>query len=233
MGLSFPEHSSHQDLLCNNLDLAGMTHGTQSHSLPYTQPDFDAGLAAGMASLGLQGSLMDSLQSTQWQASLPQSQDFLAWDPLASRSPTSGSDTSSQRSGRHGKLRPAGDNLQGPHWQLRLLLCSPTAWHLSSSMLSHSDEGDAGPVLMLLALASVSMPAPSPETSALPLVSAARPVPDPLQGAVPNMRTAVQWDWSHGGIQLYNASSARRSLLAALMEAMVPTGSHDAWQSHG
>ena len=52
-------------------------HGAQSHDLPYAQPDFDAGLAAGMASLGLQGSLMDDLQCTQWQARLLQPQTFL------------------------------------------------------------------------------------------------------------------------------------------------------------
>ena len=45
-------------------------HGAQSHTLPYTQPGFDASLAAGMASLGLQGSLIDNLHSTQWQASV-------------------------------------------------------------------------------------------------------------------------------------------------------------------
>ena len=74
MGLSFPEHSSHQELLCNNLDLAGIAqHGAQGHSLPYTQPGFDASLAAGMASLGLQGSYIDNLHSTQWQARLLQS----------------------------------------------------------------------------------------------------------------------------------------------------------------
>ena len=48
-------------------------HGAQGHSLPYAQPGFDASLAAGMASLGLQGSLIDNLHSTQWQARLLQS----------------------------------------------------------------------------------------------------------------------------------------------------------------
>ncbi|CAK0732396.1 hypothetical protein CVIRNUC_000126 [Coccomyxa viridis] len=85
LGLSFPEHSSHQELLCNNLDLAGIAqHGAQGHSLPYTQPSFDASLAAGMASLGLQGSYIDNLHSTQWQD--PMMQANLMANPMPEES---------------------------------------------------------------------------------------------------------------------------------------------------
>jgi hypothetical protein len=56
-----------QGLLCNDMGLPGMGQQPGHGQLPYGHAGLDPSLAASMANLGLQGSLMDSLQSSHWQ----------------------------------------------------------------------------------------------------------------------------------------------------------------------
>ena len=56
-----------QGLLCNDMGLHGMGQQPGHGQLPYGHADLDPSLAASMANLGLQGSLMDGLQGSHWQ----------------------------------------------------------------------------------------------------------------------------------------------------------------------
>ncbi len=164
MGLSFPEHSSHQELLCTDLDLAGTAqHGAQGHSLPYMQPGFDASLAARMASLGLQGSLIDNLHSTQWQARRLHSLISLSHAIVQSWSQTQASSAaaSSASLGLLMKVWKKGTTLTDD---------APVAHHIPlywwRSMLSQSDQGYVGQAPILLPLAPSAWPIFMPEISA-------------------------------------------------------------------
>ena len=56
-----------QGLLCNDMGLPSMGQQPGHGQLPYGDTGLDPSLGASMANLGLQGSLMDSLQGSHWQ----------------------------------------------------------------------------------------------------------------------------------------------------------------------